>query len=103
MLDGTINVRGLSDVELDALAEELSVNVERMRNATRGEVVGAMIEAGCPRHDAEEQFANRQLEGYARQFYLDWLDSKTGNPEARARVEKIREFWGRMNKRRGRR
>lgn len=92
--------QGLSDVELDAIAEEMAVNVERMRSASREDVIGAMVECGCPRRDAENQFANRQLEGYARQFYIDYLDAKTGNPAAKERVERCREVWGRMTRRR---
>lgn len=90
----------LNEAELDALSEELALNVERMREASREDVLGAMIECGCPRRDAESQFANPQLEGYARQFYLDWLDAKTGNPAAKDRVERCREAWGKMTKRR---
>jgi hypothetical protein len=90
----------LTESELNTLAEEMAVNVERMRNASVKEVVGALVECGMPRRDAEQQMKNVGLEGFARQFYLDWLDAKLGNSEAKARVERCREKWGSMTRRR---
>jgi hypothetical protein len=93
-------IRDFSEAELDALAEEMAVNVERMRAAPELAVIQAMVEAGCPRKDAVAQMATEQLEGFARQFYLDTLDARLGNPEAKERVERCREVWGRMTQRR---
>lgn len=90
----------MTDAELSALAEEMALNVERMNRASDEDVIGAMVEAGCPRKDAEAQMATGGLAQFAKQFYLDSLDAKLGNPEAKERVERCREAWGRMTKRR---
>lgn len=89
----------MDDAELNQLAEEMALNVERMRNASQDDVIAAMVECGCPKLDAERQFQNTGLEGFARQFYLDYLDSKLGNKEATDRLERVRQMWGTMTKR----
>jgi hypothetical protein len=95
-----VRLKDFSDAELDALAEEMAVNVERMRAAPKLAVIEAMVEAGCPRKDAVQQMATEYFQGFARQFYLDTLDARLGNPEAKARVERCREVWGRLTQRR---
>lgn len=95
-----LSLKEWSDAEKNALAEEMALNYERMMVLTRDEVVGAMVECGCPRKDAEQQFANEQLSIYARQFYIDLQDSKLGDERAKERVERCKEAWGQMNKRR---
>ena len=88
-----------TDAELDALAEEMAQNIERMRDAPEADVIAALIECGMPRRDAAAQL-NGPLGGFARQFYLDYLDAKLGNPTAAERVERCREAWGAMTRRR---
>lgn len=94
------DISKLTETEIDALVEEMASNIERMRNATQKEVIGALVECGMPRKDAEQQVTNSGLEWFARQFYLDYLDAKIGNPEAKGRVERCREQWGKMTRRR---
>jgi hypothetical protein len=59
-----------------------------------------LTECGMPRKDAANQILHPHFEGFARHFYLDYLDAKLGNPEARARVDGCREVWGRMTRQR---
>jgi hypothetical protein len=94
------DISKLSEAEVDALVEEMSQNIERARDASETDVIGALVECGMPRKDAEGQMTNSGMEWFARQFYLDYLDAKLGNPEAKERVERCREQWGKMTRRR---
>jgi hypothetical protein len=90
----------MSEVEQAALAEELAANVERMREPSREDVIGCLIENGMPPIDAERQMQNSGLEGFARQFYIDAQDARLGHDKAKERVERCREVWGQMSDRR---
>jgi hypothetical protein len=95
-----MELRTWSDDELDAMAEQMAQNVERMRAASERDVIAAMIECGCPRRDAEQQLKHSGLAVFARQFYLDYLDAQLGNSEAKQRLERVREGWGQLTQRR---
>lgn len=86
-----IPLKKWTDVELDALAEEMAQNVIRMNEATDGEVIRCLIDNGMPPEDAAQQMKMRGLASFARQFYLDVQDAALGNPEAKLRVNHMRE------------
>lgn len=89
----------LSDAELNQVAEEMATNFERMWEASDKDVIAAMIECGCDPKAAEQQLKIDGLATFARQFYLDYVDGKMGNPAAQVRVLKVQEAWGRLRQR----
>lgn len=97
-----IPLKDWTDAELDALAEEMALNVKRMNEATDSEVIRCLIDNGCPAEDAAQQLKMYGLASFARQFYLDVQDAKLGNPEAKARVGQVRDAWGKLTKMRRR-
>lgn len=99
MADGFTPER-YTDAELNAIAEEMAVNYERLMEAKESDVIAAMVGCGCTEHAAREQLKHPQLGLYARQFYLDYVDMNFGNVEAKRRVEKCRESWGRLSRQR---
>lgn len=90
----------LSDAELNQVAEEMATNFERMWEAKDGDVIAAMVECGCPQSHAVQQLKMHGLAVFARQFYLDYVDGKMGNPAAQIRVQKVKEAWARLSERR---
>lgn len=90
-----------SDDVLDELAELMSLQVERLATVDDREVIGAAVACGMPVMDAQNQLrAGGRIAQALRLFYLDFIDSKTGDPLARERIEMCREMWGRMTERR---
>lgn len=91
-------LRDWTDAELDALAEEMALNVERMNKATDQEVIRCLIDNGMDPESAAQQLKMPGLAGFARQFYLDAQDAKLGSAEAKARVNSCREAWASMTR-----
>lgn len=100
-MDSNMPLKNWTDTELDALAEEMAQNVVRMNQATDQEVIRCLIDNGMEAESAAQQLVMPGLASFARQFYLDVQDTALGNPEAKARVEHVREAWGRMSKLKG--
>lgn len=94
------DVSKLSEVEKDLLAEQLAANWERLWAPTDNEVIRCLVDHGMPRKHAQVQVtgAGHQMAVFARQFYVDAADAKLGDPEAKERVERCREMWGKMNR-----
>lgn len=88
----------LSDAELGEVAEDMADIYERAMAPSETQIIAKMIHYGCPRRAAEQQMAHPGLSLYARQFYVDAEDAEHGDPEAKARLERVQEAWARLNK-----
>lgn len=95
----------ISDSEANALVDEAIDLRNRLSWPTDAEVIRCMIDNGCPPKDAERQVTasrkatSQYLGMFARKFYVDVQDAAKGDPEAKARVEHVREAWGRQKAR----
>lgn len=88
----------LSDVELGQVAEEMADIYERAMAPSTRQVIAKMVHYDCPRRAAEQQMKHGGLALYARLFYVDAEDAERGDPEAKERLERCREAWGRLNR-----
>jgi hypothetical protein len=88
----------LSDAELGQVAEEMADIYERAMAPSTYQVIAKMVHYGCPRGAAVQQMKHPGLALYGRQFYVDAEDAEHGDPDAKERLERVREAWSRLNR-----